>query len=106
LQTLSQLVWEQYTATVASRGFSYFAIKSQFSEHEMNKTIAVATLAAIIGFCVGHFCTPSVKAASASRVVHVTVSSDWEAISGYGLGTVAGISCPGPHDCYVALQGN
>ena len=70
----------------------------------MNKTIAVATLATILGFCAGRL-TP-VKAASASRIVHVEVSGDWSPISGYGFGTVVGISCPKSGDCYVALQGN
>ena len=70
----------------------------------MNKTIVVAILAAIVSFCAGRL-TP-VKAISASRVVHVELTGDWAPISGYGLGTVVGISCPKPDDCYVALQGN
>ena len=72
----------------------------------MNKTIMLATLIAIIGFCAGRYVSPVKAASGASRVVHVELTGDWAPISGWGLGTVAGISCPKPNDCYVALQGN
>lgn len=71
----------------------------------MKKTVVIATLTAIIGFCAGRL-PDSVKATSASRVVHIDVPGEWAPISGYGLGTVVGISCPKAGDCYVALQGN
>jgi len=64
-------------------------------------TIAVS---GAFGFWLG--CPQPVKAAGASRILHVEMKGDSEPIPGWGLGTVVGISCPKESDCYVLMQGN